>query len=254
MTSPGLLTAGWKPVSLVDVHQETSFTVWLCGCNLKCPFCHNWRIATNQPGVCRLVPVSEIFEEAYSARFLVNYVHLTGGEPLLQHDRVAMLLKGAGEIGLKRSVNSNLTLLKPLEKLLIAELVDHVATDLKVPYRELYGLPESSAKKLWERYVKAIELISSVDVALELRIPVYRGINISHVGEVLKLLQPYLSKLSGLVTLVQPLLGEPVTSPRNPSWCRDRCNPPREELEEVADVVRSLGLPAKVIYWGVSSP
>ncbi|MEM4913375.1 MAG: anaerobic ribonucleoside-triphosphate reductase activating protein, partial [Desulfurococcaceae archaeon] len=73
-----LVIAGWKSVSLVDVYGYTSFTIWTCGCNLKCPFCHNWRLADNDPSVCYAVDVEKLIEECTASRLLVDYLHVTG--------------------------------------------------------------------------------------------------------------------------------------------------------------------------------
>jgi len=78
-----MLTSGWKAVSMVDVHGKVTFTLWLCGCNLKCPFCHNWRIAERRE--CFELPRDAMLEELSSHSFLIDYFHVTGGEPLMYH-------------------------------------------------------------------------------------------------------------------------------------------------------------------------
>ncbi len=125
-----VLTSGWKSVSMVDVHGKVTFTLWLCGCNLKCPFCHNWLIAEGKE--CFPLDRGALLGDLSSSSFLVDYFHITGGEPLMQWAELSSLLAEAKEL-LPISLNTNLTLLKPLERLLKAELVDHIATDLKAP-------------------------------------------------------------------------------------------------------------------------
>jgi len=77
-----MLTSGWKSTSMVDVRGKVTFTLWLCGCNLKCPFCHNWRIAEGEG--CFPLDEGLLLEELEYGAFLLDYFHITGGEPLMQ--------------------------------------------------------------------------------------------------------------------------------------------------------------------------
>jgi pyruvate formate lyase activating enzyme len=137
-----LTGSGWKPVSMVDVYRSVTFTIWLCGCNLKCPFCHNWRIAEGRPEYCRPMDTDRLLDELSASRMLIDYVHVTGGEPLVQYRGLERLFKIVKEnIGVKVSLNTNFTLHKPLELLLRKGLVDHLATDLKIPPHNPVRLP-----------------------------------------------------------------------------------------------------------------
>ncbi|MEM1695485.1 MAG: anaerobic ribonucleoside-triphosphate reductase activating protein [Desulfurococcaceae archaeon] len=241
-----LVIAGWKSVSLVDVYGYTSFTIWTCGCNLKCPFCHNWRLADNDPSVCYAVDVEELIEECTSSRLLVDYLHVTGGEPLIQAQGLVELFKRAESIGVKRSLNSNLTMPRQLEHLLSKNLVEHVATDLKIPPEELYGVEPQLAVELWTRFLESISLTRNHDVQLELRIPLSRKLTPM-------LLEFYLDRVAHLlnidntVVLLNPLLGEPIVKPRNPEWCKKNCGVGNSEINEYVEVVKQKGFKKIVI-------
>jgi len=240
LTSPSkLLVAGWKGVSLIDVHGYSSFTLWLCGCNLKCPFCHNWRIASNDPAICKYVDVEYIAEEVLSSKHLVTYLHVTGGEPLLQwRGLVELFKKTCSE--LLNSINSNLTLYQPLKKLLELGLVHHIALDLKIPPEDLYGVPLNSASRLWTLFLRSLELLKKYSVQVELRIPVHRRLT-------RELLESYFSRVSSLldpdrtVVILNQLLGEPIVNPRNREWRRENCYPSEQLLVELAGIVKSYG-------------
>lgn len=240
-----LVGGGWKPVSMVDVHGCVTFTLWLCGCNLRCPFCHNWRLADNDPQLCHVLDTQAILDGLESSRKLIDYFHVTGGEPLLQHSSLTLLLRIVREnIGVRISVNTNLTLYKPLEKLLEEGLVDHVATDLKLPC--LYGCEGRIAGKLWELYKKSLRLLAEYGIPLELRVPVAKNISLAtykkYIGEALTELGDH----PDLYVIVQSILGPPITTPRNTEWCKLHCNPSILHLEEVRNMILEI-LPVKVI-------
>ncbi|WP_175059435.1 anaerobic ribonucleoside-triphosphate reductase activating protein [Thermococcus sp. 2319x1] len=225
-----MITSGWKTVSMVDVHGKVTFTLWLCGCNLKCPFCHNWRIAEGQE--CFTLDMNVLLEELSSSAFLVDYFHVTGGEPLVQWRELSSLFARAR--GLKPiSLNTNLTMVKPLERLLKAELVDHIATDLKAPPEELYGLPFEASRRLWELFLEGLRIVSEYGVPLELRVPVARGLEQwPWVERALREVE------TDFYVVLNPLVGTPMTSPRDREWCSKHCWPEgeigflREKLEE----------------------
>ncbi|WP_461865978.1 anaerobic ribonucleoside-triphosphate reductase activating protein [Thermococcus sp.] len=227
-----MLIAGWKSVSMVDVHGKVTFTLWLCGCNLRCPFCHNWQIAENEG--CFPLKQNVLLEELESCAFLIDYFHVTGGEPLLQWRGLSSLF---ADIDVPVSLNTNLTLLKPLEKLLNAGLVEHIATDLKAPPTELYGLPEKASLKLWELFLKGLELVSNYKIPLELRIPVARNLEQwSYIVEGLKKIN------TDFYVVLNPLVGKPLTNPRDDEWCSQYCWPRKENVEKLKRELEELGV------------
>jgi len=225
-----LYGAGWRQASLIDVYGAVSSTLWLCGCNLRCPYCHNWRLAVDDRDVCKLIDVERLLNDLEVSAKYVDYLHITGGEPLTQYSELAKLLEIVGkEIGLKISLNTNLTLYMPLKKLIENNLVNHVATDLKIPFQMQTGLPQHVAEKLWSLYLESLKLVVDKGIPLELRVPVIRGLDydkhVDQVNAVLEVLRNH-----RYIIIIQPLLNQPVTSPRDVEWCSVYCNPSGEDL------------------------
>ncbi|ASJ01928.1 anaerobic ribonucleoside-triphosphate reductase activating protein [Thermococcus profundus] len=232
-----MLTSGWKTVSMVDVHGKVTFTLWLCGCNLKCPFCHNWRVAEGRD--CLPLDRVTLLDELSSSSFLVDYFHITGGEPLMQWAELSSLLAESEEL-LPISLNTNLTLVGPMERLLKAEFVDHIATDLKAPPQELYGLPQEASKHLWELFLRGLDLVSDYGIPLELRIPVARGFEQwPWIEEGLKHVR------TDFYVVLNPLVGAPLTSPRDGAWCSEHCWP-GEEVEKLKEKLTEIGIKVHV--------
>lgn len=234
-----LVGGGWKSISLVDVYGAVSFTVWLCGCNLRCPFCHNWRLANNDSLLCRPIDVGRLLEDLSASRSLVDYLHVTGGEPLLQYEGVLQLFREARKLGVATSLNSNLTLYVPFKKLVSEGVLDHVATDIKVPFEELSG---TASDALFREFLKSLTLVVENGIALELRVPVARGLTIEGLKEVLAHITPIIGRhAEKTVVVVNPLLSKPVTEPRDIEWCNRYCMPGEDELKGTAELFRGLG-------------
>ncbi len=229
-----LVVAGWK-LSLVDVWGRVSFTVWLCGCNLRCPFCHNWRIAEGASPPCRRVGVGEVLEAAGAASRLADYLHVTGGEPLLQARALRVLLRRSP---LPVSLDSNLTM--PGRLRLLEGCVDHVATDLKAPWGLLTG---GAPAGLWRAWLESLRVAASWGAVVELRIPVPRGVPgyLEAVAEALDQAAAALDATDWYV-VVNPLQGPPYTDPRDREWCSRHCDPPDTLLERVAEEARRHGV------------
>jgi len=229
-----VLTSGWKSVSMVDVHGRVTFTLWLCGCNLRCPFCHNWRIAEGLD--CFPLDKKLLLDEVDMSSFLVDYFHVTGGEPLMQWRELGWLLSGIRDLHVPVSLNTNLTLVKPLEELLRKDLVDHVATDLKAPPSELYGLPSAVSERLWRLFLRGLEVVSDYGIPLELRIPVARGF------ETWRWIEEGLRRVSTrFYVVLNPLVGKPLTNPRSEGWCSEHCWP-SDEIRELEEKLGEMGL------------
>lgn len=239
---------------MVDVYGRVVFTLWTCGCNLRCPFCHNWRLAENHPSICRRIKTSRILEELESARSLIDYFHVTGGEPLIQYRAVKALLRTVKEnIGVKTSLNTNSTIYQPLARMIHAGIVDHVATDAKIPPTLLYGYPPDTAITLWRLYKKSLELIIDTGTPLELRILVSKNISWKTYTRYLEEILSILDGHDTFYVIVQPLVGPPITDPRDREWCRKYCDPPKPLLEKIAGFLRSRGVENIVVRDSLAS-
>ncbi|ALU11943.1 ribonucleoside-triphosphate reductase [Ignicoccus islandicus DSM 13165] len=239
-----MLIAGWKPFSLVDVVGKVTFTTWACGCNLKCPFCHNWRTAEWQG--CVELPVSKFEEELKDASDFVDLLHLTGGEPTLQPKLVTTLSSIAKKVGVPFSLNTNCTTKQSIE---LIEVADHVATDIKVPYQELYGL-NGAFDDLWNTFLKCIEKLASMGKEVELRIPVAKDLTKNYLNEIKRIISMF--DPSKVTVVVNPLVTEPLTDPRDKEWCSKYCYKGNMESDEEnmwREEIGELGVKVKVKRW-----
>jgi anaerobic ribonucleoside-triphosphate reductase activating protein len=79
-------------VSFIDVPNHVSVTIFLNGCNMKCPHCHNPNLHSYKPesskDIMSIITMLNKYEE------LVDTVCILGGEPLMQDVvEIAKLIK-----------------------------------------------------------------------------------------------------------------------------------------------------------------
>ncbi|MCH5154089.1 MAG: anaerobic ribonucleoside-triphosphate reductase activating protein [Clostridiales bacterium] len=132
--------SGIQKLTLLDYPEHTACTLFVPGCNFKCPFCHNSELLS--AGV-------EFYDEAEIFAFLrkrvgvLEGVCVTGGEPTLYTD-LGRFLGKIKDLGYAVKLDTNGFLPDRLKELIDAGLVDYVAMDIKNSperYAETAGLP-----------------------------------------------------------------------------------------------------------------
>lgn len=134
------MIAGLQKMSLLDFPGKVACTVFLQGCNWRCPFCHNSELITGPADA----PVStEAFLRFLSGRKgLLDGVCISGGEPTL-HAALPSLAREIKAMGFAVKLDTNGTRPDMLKQLVSQNLVDFVAMDIKNGpsfYAETIGL------------------------------------------------------------------------------------------------------------------
>ena len=133
--------AGIQKLTLLDYPGKVACTVFLSGCNLRCPYCHNPGLVLPERGNESEMPVAEV--EAFLARRkgTLDGVCVTGGEPTLQPELPAFLEK-LRCLGFAIKLDTNGTNPEMLKVLMHDGILDYVAMDIKNSperYRETCG-------------------------------------------------------------------------------------------------------------------
>ncbi len=157
---------GFAKTSLLDWDGMIATTVYLQGCNLRCPFCHNPDLVSVS-GEVEEAPW-EVLEEylADNSDFLDGVV-VTGGEPTLNED-LPDLIRKIRKLGLKVKLDTNGTNPEMLQDLLQAGLLDCVAMDLKGPLDQQYSQVCGTEVNL-EAIKRSINLIMTSGIDYEFR-------------------------------------------------------------------------------------
>ena len=119
---------GLQKLTLLDYPGRMACTVFLSGCNFRCPFCHNAPLLTaaDEDGMDE----DELLAFLKNRRGLLDGVAVTGGEPLLRPDLPRMLEK-IKALGYAVKLDTNGAFPERLEAVVRAGLADYVAMDIK---------------------------------------------------------------------------------------------------------------------------
>lgn len=119
---------GLQKMTLLDFPGKVACTVFLGGCDMRCPFCHNAELIDGTaPAV---MEEEELLAFLKKRTGLLEGVAITGGEPLLRDDTIVLMEK-IRDLGYPVKLDTNGTHPDRLRKILDRELAAYVAMDIK---------------------------------------------------------------------------------------------------------------------------
>lgn len=130
---------GIQKLTLLDYPGKCACTVFLAGCNLRCPFCHNASLVLG--GAPTAMTEEEFFIFLKKRKGLLDGVCITGGEPTLRKDLRSFITK-IKDMGYLVKLDTNGSNPHMLRQLIEEGNVDYVAMDIKNSperYRETCG-------------------------------------------------------------------------------------------------------------------
>ena len=134
---------GLQKLTLLDYPGRMACTVFLAGCNLRCPFCHNSELL-DRNAAPPVMDDAELLAFLKKRLGMLEGVCFTGGEPLMQPE-LPELLRRIKDLGYPVKLDTNGFFHARLRRVVEEGLVDYVAMDVKnAPerYAETCGLPE----------------------------------------------------------------------------------------------------------------
>ncbi|MDO4867587.1 MAG: anaerobic ribonucleoside-triphosphate reductase activating protein [Clostridia bacterium] len=119
---------GLQKMTLLDFPGRVACTVFLGGCDFRCPFCHNFELVDGSAPA--IMEDGELFAFLEKRRGLLDGVAITGGEPCLRPD-LPDLLRRIRALGYGVKLDTNGTHPALLKAILDEGLADYVAMDVK---------------------------------------------------------------------------------------------------------------------------
>ena len=163
--------AGLQKLTLLDFPGKVACTVFLAGCNFRCPYCHNAEL------IDRILPPemdSEgLLDFLKKRRGLLDGVCITGGEPTLWGQELKALIGQIKALSFSVKLDTNGTKPDLLKELVRDRLVDYVAMDIKNSpdrYAETAGIPKPGLEGIRE----SVSFLLSGEVDYEFRTTVVR--------------------------------------------------------------------------------
>ena len=124
-----MLIKGLQKLTLLDYPGKIACTVFLGGCNFRCPFCHNGSLVLPDR-MGESISKEDFLAFLDSRRGRLQGVCVSGGEPTLQPD-LPQLLAEIKSRGFSVKLDTNGTSPEMLLALINDGLVDYVAMDIK---------------------------------------------------------------------------------------------------------------------------
>jgi pyruvate formate lyase activating enzyme len=118
---------GIQKLTLLDYPGRMACTVFLSGCDLRCPFCHNSELWGAAPAV---MDDKELLSFLEKRRGMLEGVVFTGGEALLRPE-LPELIKKVKDMGFLVKLDTNGTHPERLASLIDEGLADYIAMDVK---------------------------------------------------------------------------------------------------------------------------
>lgn len=178
--------SGLQKTSLIDFPNKVAAVLFTPGCNLRCPYCYNWRIVVDpKPPFLNEETALQILE---GRKCYVDAVVVTGGEPTI-HKELPKFLKRLKEKGFAVKLDTNGFSVKILEECL--QYVDYVALDVKTSMEKYPLLGTASTAEL----MRTIEILKAGKVEYEFRTTVVPKLveeeDITRIGETIKGVKNY---------------------------------------------------------------
>ena len=169
-----MIISGLQKLTLLDYPGKLACTVFVCGCNLRCPFCHNTSLLDFN-NCSEAISENDFYTFMEKRRGVLDGVCVTGGEPLMQKDLEAFIRR-IKELGYLIKLDTNGCFPKQLKSLVAKGLVDYVAMDVKsspTHYSTVTGISDVDLQKIRE----SIDFLMEDTVDYEFRTTVVKGLH-----------------------------------------------------------------------------
>lgn len=165
---------GLQKLTLLDYPEKMACTVFLGGCNLRCPFCHNASLVLDGREV-ESIPDGELFSFLESRLGKLQGVCISGGEPTM-HRELPALIEKIKSMGFLVKLDTNGTNPNMLEQLIETGLIDYVAMDIKSS-REGYSRAVGIEGYNTEKIERSAAILMQGRVDFEFRTTVVRELH-----------------------------------------------------------------------------
>ncbi len=143
---------GLQKLTLIDYPGRLAATVFIIGCDFRCPFCYSPELVLpekikNQPRILE----KDFFDFLKERKGLLEGVVICGGEPTI-HQKLPDFCKKIKKLEYLIKLDTNGSNPEMLKKLINEKLIDYVAMDIKAPkakYSEAAGV-KVNIKKIEE--------------------------------------------------------------------------------------------------------
>ncbi len=179
---------GLQKFTLIDYPEKIACTVFLSGCNFRCPWCYSPELVLPEEiERNRGIDKEDFFSFLRKRKGRLEGVVICGGEPTIHKD-LFPFIKEIRKEGFPVKIDTNGSYPEVLEELIKESLIDYIAMDVKLS-PENYGkitVEENYAGKI----KKSIKLLLEDRVNYEFRTTLVPGVHdikeVKEIGEEIK--------------------------------------------------------------------
>ncbi len=162
MSNENIVIGGVEKFTTIDYPGYLSAVIFMKGCPLKCPYCHNTHL--QQTSKETDIDWQAFIEFLNSRSKLLDAVVFSGGEPLLQNC-IKSAIKEVKDLGFKIGLHTSGVNPKLLSEI-IAD-VDWVGLDVKAPF-DNYTIATGGVE-ISEKVKESIKIITASNTEIEVR-------------------------------------------------------------------------------------
>lgn len=156
---------GVIPVTMLDWDGKLATTLFVGGCNYRCPFCHNADLVLS-PESLPDIEWEKVEEHLKAKKLWIDGICISGGEPTI-HPDLPGLLEKIKNLGFAVKLDTNGARPDVLRKLIRAELIDYLAMDIKTSFEKYSQAVKTSADIA--KIKESINLIFNLSIDYEFR-------------------------------------------------------------------------------------
>nr|WP_124068381.1 anaerobic ribonucleoside-triphosphate reductase activating protein [Clostridium sp. E02] len=164
---------GLQKTTLLDYPGRVAATIFLGGCNFRCPFCHNSGLLEDNAKA--LFSQDEILNFLQKRKGILEGVCITGGEPTLNID-LESLICNIRELGYFVKLDTNGSCPEVLKKLVFKKQLDYVAMDIKASKKN-YKIASGIQNLNVEKVIESASFLTEQHVPYEFRTTAVKGIH-----------------------------------------------------------------------------
>ena len=165
---------GFNKSTLLDYPKHLAATIFVGGCNMRCPFCHNASLVL-RPNTQPIIPEEEVLSYLAKRKNILEGVCITGGEPTL-YPELPLFIKQIKELGFKVKLDTNGTNPAMLKELAENKLIDYVAMDIKNS-KDKYKITAGNKNISLDEINESISLLLSDIVEYEFRTTIVKELH-----------------------------------------------------------------------------
>jgi len=169
-----MIIGGLQKLTLIDYPGKLACTVFLAGCNFRCPWCYSAELVLPEK-IKKQPKISEkdLFDFLEEKKDLIDGVVLCGGEPTINKD-LEKFIQRIKDMGFFIKLDTNGSNPIVLKNLIDKKLIDYVAMDIKSSPDSNFQFSITNFQKKIE---ESVELLKSSEIDFEFRTTVVPSIH-----------------------------------------------------------------------------